>query len=297
MLMESLRSSMQSWTLAQVDMRELLPQEVVIEEAQPSTSHQVAKRNRWAGLRCASIACITVMCFVALVSCVWWSRHTEKDMQVWPGLEGEVPNEEFFLQHLGGFCFGSRRIDDDAEVGAVELQLTGKGSNPWWSTGALYLLAFDDQPNHWGLAKSNWTVDLWARKVSHANACLPMFVNHSWTGSVLDRLSDTIRVRIVIRERFKRHWNFALLGLGLQHNNSSQASIHYEVLASNALSSWVPGWRDVSQTCPWEMKEFVKEEAIKATAGSETLRPGLPTPKSDMCHLIIDKYGMYSGIV
>lgn len=286
---------MHSQTMAQVDMHELLeaPQENLTEKVQLHSTHHAAKQGKCVWqlrciMTCSSVSCIVVACL--FVFCVWWSRLSAIELKLWPGLEGEIPTEDFFLLHVGGFCFGSRRIDVDARVGEMELHLTGSSSEPWWNVGELYLLVFDDQPSHWGKAKSPWNVTWWPDKVAHANTCVQVFSNHSFNGYHLKGdSSNTVRIKMTIRERFKRHWNLALLGLGLQHNGSSKAPMHYKILASNALSSWGAASRDISSSCPWEMSEFVKEETVKATVGSTNLRPGLPSEPSDMCHSLLSK--------
>lgn len=244
----------QLWRISgtEIDNRELLSPacEIMSEEIDVSsasaTSLVICCRTR----RLHCIVCFA--CVLCVLLSVKFVRASMESLGAIPEFTGNLPNTTSFLLHLGGFCFGSQRRGKIRPVGSVVITLSSAQLGPWWSKGSLYLLSFDDQTPHWGTAWPHWNSSAWAEKLLHANTCSEVLANASLSNWSSSKLGKTVN----ILERYGRHWNFALLGLGLEAN--SMQTVRYHFLPNGARSSWGPGPSPISRSCPPEPLEFIR---------------------------------------
>lgn len=177
-----------------------------------------------------------------------------------PGMEGDIPDDPFFVKHLGGFCFGRHRVEQDPMVGSISIDFFKDSGLPWAGNGELYVLAFDDEPNHWEAAASDWNVSAWNHMIQDANGCREVLYLETINGTQAV-LHAVQRVTFNLRENFPRRWNLVLLGLNLQLDPILAGKAHYRITAEKARLQWDGSklLRHIPRTCPADYAEWSKE--------------------------------------
>jgi len=182
-----------------------------------------------------------------------------------PSFEGVVEAERpYFVHHVGGICFGRRRIETDPEVGELVFELSAPGTaRPWKGIGELYLLVFDDEPQHWGLASNMWQASMWNKLADLSNFCALVTRLHNFTGSLPrgHRMNDKVHVSLRIKETVTRQWRVALLGVDWRPDAELARSLRFRVLGREGLSGWSGGRSSGPETgrCPPQNWEAAKE--------------------------------------
>jgi hypothetical protein len=207
--------------------------------------------------RCCCCFWVSTAVLALVLSAVWkiltWTPPV-------PTMTGTIPADPFFIKHLGGFCFGRHRIEDDSLVGGMAVEFFKDSGEPWAGQGELYLLAFDDEPWHWGAVSSEWNSSAWSRAIAYANGCREiLFLREANGTQTINR--RTMRVKLNIHEKFTRQWNLVLVGLGLQLEPALVGKVHYKITSDKARMQW--NGRDnlgsIPPKCPPDVAEWSKE--------------------------------------
>eukprot|EP00928_Gymnodinium_smaydae_P054096 TRINITY_DN37929_c0_g1_i1.p1 TRINITY_DN37929_c0_g1~~TRINITY_DN37929_c0_g1_i1.p1 ORF type:complete len:385 (-),score=69.94 TRINITY_DN37929_c0_g1_i1:163-1317(-) len=190
----------------------------------------------------------------------------------WPLLEGIVPQDEFFLQHIGGFCFGRRTaFDKDPTVGRLTVRISSVDGQNDWQWRRLLVLIFDDVPSHFPAAWSMWNYSHVLDIVVRSNSCHDIIMlgsaappsMYAQAAKIAAVQDGAVELHFSISERFKRKWNIAIAGFGSDSNvsNPPAGPLRYQVVGQQALNVWdsrVPDF--LSRNCPGQPMQFLKEE-------------------------------------
>lgn len=128
-------------------------------------------------------------------------------------LRGQLPNKAFFMEHIGGFCFGKSFEREPA--GQIEVKLSRNTEGMWPQHSGVYVAFFDDQPTHWGAARKLWDGASVSAVMSKANAvqCLWCF-----PGERVDGVRVDVNSTMVISEKYRRHWHIVLVAMNMHPN-------------------------------------------------------------------------------
>jgi len=177
------------------------------------------------------------------------------------GFHGKLPPEPSFLKHLGSFCFGHRR-GERIKAGGITVQLLKDTEAPWSGQGELYILLFDDEPQHWIEASHRWSVPQWREAMQCASACYDLLFMRTWNmgSKSIQHAETTFNFKIL--EGHKHQWHVAILGIDLDFNSSLQGRVGYRVSSDQAMAGWegndtVPGLPFTK--CPPEPLEWMMD--------------------------------------
>lgn len=138
-----------------------------------------------------------------------------------------------FAVYVGKFCFDFNPAGEQA--GLFEFEVVGDVSQglassvpategpPCWgpceTQGNMYLMVFDDEPDHWAVARSRWDIMTCEERLKSANY-------YTQLTPLGGRLNRTVEIREKIRPRF---WYFTFVSCGA----SPLAPVEYRIHATN----------------------------------------------------------------
>lgn len=230
------------------------------EKAQASGMDARAHRRRIVG--CGTFACLLgAMALLVYLLQGGGEALNMTPWHAWPVLEGEVLREPYFVQHLGGFCFGHRRVERNEVVGVINFALDKEGTGAWQGKGGLYFLAFDDESARWPAAQRARN---WQELVAHANTCTEILFKAPLHNTSMQSVSSYLRAsanfQLGIKEKFRRKWHVVLLGLGFTPALPAAEVARYRVEGEEALAAWGRGEKGPPNgRCPGEPIEAMKE--------------------------------------
>lgn len=272
---------------ALADARELLaPPGSAASEGLEAELETVSEPSKRCGAQrlccCAVVAAAAAACLAALCLAPGSSPEAVDALLRSPGFEGVVPaDSRFFLHHIGGICFGRKRVETDSVVGKLVVELSVAGmAPPWRGRGELYVMVFDDEPRHWGMARGMWQVAFSSRLADASNFCalatqLQDFGGQS-SGRVADPKDATVYVNLRIQEKVTRMWRVALLGVDWQPEARLAHNITYRVRGESGLLGWSGGKTSGPAKCPPQNWEALKERVWDFLMPEGT--SALPTP-------------------